>query len=80
MKNIQDVLREKETEVEKLTRETNVLREAVRILKEESQSTTMRMIVLEGKPRNGEASVLGEEPVLEMPASFQASADKKTWP
>jgi hypothetical protein len=38
MKNIQDVLREKETEVEKLTREVKVLRVAARILEDESPS------------------------------------------
>jgi len=38
MKNIQDVLREKETEVEKLTREVKLLRAAARLLEDESSS------------------------------------------
>ena len=38
MRNIQDVLREKETTVEKLTREVNLLRAAARLLEDESSS------------------------------------------
>jgi hypothetical protein len=38
MKNIQDVLREKETEVEKLTREVKLLRAAAHLLEDESLS------------------------------------------
>ena len=67
MKNIQDVLREKEANVDRLSREIKVLREAARILKEESQSTPTRMHVLERKPGNGEASGLEKERVLELP-------------
>jgi hypothetical protein len=37
MRNIQDVLREKETEVEKLTREVKLLRAAACLLEDESQ-------------------------------------------
>jgi len=38
MRNIQDVLHEKETEVKKLTREVELLRAAARLLEDESSS------------------------------------------
>ena len=40
MKNIQDVLREKEAEIEKLTRELKLLRVAARMLEPEGQNQT----------------------------------------
>jgi hypothetical protein len=42
MKNIQDVLHEKETEVERLTREIKLLRLAARMLDEEGQNRVVR--------------------------------------
>jgi len=38
MRNIQDVLREKETGIKKLTREVELLRAAARLLEDESSS------------------------------------------
>jgi hypothetical protein len=43
MKNIQDVLREKETEIEKLTGEVKLLRVAARLLEDESPSPPGRV-------------------------------------
>ena len=53
MKNIQDVLREKEAEVEKLTREVKLLRVAARLLEDESTS----------QPGGATAAISLEEPV-----------------
>lgn len=83
MKNIQDVLRGKEAEIEKLTREIKLLRVAARMLEDESQSQPGR--AADPMLRNPDAAVMSlEEPVLDVlpvaaPANGDASTNKR-WP
>lgn len=82
MKNIQDVLREKEAEIERLNREIKLLRVAARILQDEASHSDV-------KARAAEAASSGfDEPVLEVvpanapiptPADGDASPGKR-WP
>jgi len=81
MKNIQDVLREKETEIEKLTREIKLLRVATRLLEDESPSQPGRA----NAPLPGHAdapAMTVEEPVLDvLPAAGPSNGDaSKRWP
>lgn len=79
MKNLQDVLREKQTEIERLTQEIEMLRTAARIL--ESQSPPARSS--DPIQRHVEvASVKVDDPVLDvLPAPGPASRDRdKRWP
>jgi len=81
MKNIQHVVREKEAEIEKLTREIKLLRAAVRILEDEGPGLSLRPAV--SFPRHGAvAGVSLEEPGLDvMPAPGPSNGDSsKRWP
>jgi len=81
MKNIQHVVREKEAEIEKLTREIKLLRAAVRILEDEGQGQSMR--TAESIQRHVDvAGVSLEEPGLDvMPAPGPSNGDSsKRWP
>ena len=80
MKNIQDVLREKEAEIEKLTREIKLLRVAARLLEEENAGQPGRPA--EAMPRHAEASMSLEEPALDVvSAAGPANGDAgKRWP
>jgi len=81
MKNIQDVLREKEAEIEKLNREIKLLRVAARLLDEEGQNQTVR--TMDPIQRHVETAAMSiEEPVLDvLPAAGPANGDaNKRWP
>jgi len=81
MKNIQDVLREKEAEIEKLNREIKLLRVAARLLEEENASQPGRPA--DSTPHTAEAAAMSlEEPVLDvLPAAGPANGDaSKRWP
>jgi len=80
MKNVQDVLREKEAEIEKLTREIKLLRVAARLLEDENAGQPARPV--ETMPRHAEPAMSLEEPALDVvsaagPANGDAS---KRWP
>lgn len=80
MKNIQDVLREKETKVEQLTREIKLLRAAARILEDEDQPGR-----IDATRRHVDAAAV-KEPVaggpapVDRPAPVDGDAHKITWP
>jgi len=81
MKNIQDVLREKEAEIEKLTREIKLLRVAARLLDDESQGQPAR----DADPRLRQMETAAanlEEPVLDvLPVAGSGNGDvSKRWP
>jgi hypothetical protein len=79
MKNIQEVLRDKEAEIEKLTREIKLLRVAARILEDEGQPGR----AMEPMPRQVDAAAMSlEEPVLDvLPVAAPANGDvNKRWP
>jgi len=81
MKNIQDVLRDKETEIEKLTREIKLLRVAARLLEEEGQNQHAR--ALDPIQRHVETAAMSlDEPVLDvLPVAGPANGDvNKRWP
>jgi len=81
MKNIQEVLREKETEIEKLTREIKLLRVAARLLEEEGQSQASRPA--DAIQRHVETAAMSlDEPVLDvLPVAGPANGDaSKRWP
>ncbi len=81
MKNVQDVLREKEAEIEKLTREIKLLRVAARILEDENQSQPGR--ATDSSQRHAEAAAIAlEDPVLDLsPVPGPANGDvNKRWP
>jgi len=81
MKNIQDVLREKEAEIEKLTREIKLLRVAARLLDDESRGQPARDA--DPMPRQMETAAASlEEPMLEvLPVAGPANGDvSKRWP
>jgi len=81
MKNIQDVLREKEAEIEKLNREIKLLRVAARLLEDENTSHSGR--AADPTPHTAEAAAMSlEEPVLDvLPAAGPANGDaSKRWP
>jgi hypothetical protein len=81
MKNIQDVLRDKEAEIEKLTREVKLLRVAARILDDESQGQAARTI--DPLQRHMETAAMSlEEPVLDvLPVAGPSNGDSsKRWP
>jgi hypothetical protein len=78
MKNIQDVLREKEAEIEKLNREMKLLRVAARLLEDEGQSQPGRAVA-----HHADAAGMSlEEPVLDvLPVTRPAIGDvSKRWP
>jgi hypothetical protein len=80
MKNVREVLREKETEIEKLAREIKLLRVAARILEDESQTQPVRAM---DAPRHVEPPATAtEEPLLDvLPAGEPANGDaSKRWP
>jgi len=81
MKNIQDVLRDKEAEIEKLTREIKLLRVAVRLLDDEAQNQPARP--MDPIQRHVETAAMSlEEPVLDvLPVAGPANGDaNKRWP
>jgi len=81
MKNIQHVLREKEAEIEKLTREIKLLRAAARILEDEGQNQSVR--TADTIQRHVDvAAVSLEEPGLDvLPVAGPANGDSsKRWP
>lgn len=81
MKNIQDVLRDKETEIEKLTREIKLLRVAARLLEEEGQNQQARP--MDPIQRHVETAAMSlDEPVLDvLPVAGPANGDaNKRWP
>jgi hypothetical protein len=81
MKTIQQVLHEKEAEIEKLSREIKLLRVAARILDEEGESHALRAV--ESIQRHVDVAAADlEEPVLDvLPASGSANGDSsKRWP
>ena len=80
MKNIQDVLREKEAEIEKLNSEIKLLRVAARLSEDENTSQAGR--TAEAAPRHAEPAMNLEEPELDvLPASGPANGDaSKRWP
>jgi hypothetical protein len=80
MKNIQDVLREKEAEIEKLTREIKLLRVAVRLLDEEGRNQASRTNDPMRRADTPAASL--EEPVLDvLPVPAPPNGDiSKRWP
>lgn len=67
MKNIRDVLREKETEVRKLTREVKLLRVAARLLEDESPSQPGR--AAETMSRHADAAIISLEGGTAPPAA-----------
>jgi len=78
MKNIQDVLREKEAEIEKLNREIKLLRVAARLLEDEGQGRTAEPML-----RQMDAAPTSlPEPVLDvLPAAGPSNGDvSKRWP
>jgi hypothetical protein len=83
MKNIQDVLRAKEAEIEKLTREVKMLRMAARILDDEGQGQAVRAV--DPIQRHMETAAMSlDEPMLDvLPAAGPANGDSasgKRWP
>ena len=79
MKDIQDVLREKEAEIEKLTREIKLLRVAVRLLEDENPSQLGRPA--EAMPRHAEASAVNlEELALDVVPTVGPADASKRWP
>ena len=64
MKNIQDVLREKETAVEKLTREIKLLRAAVRMLEDDGEKQTGR--TADQSQHRVETAIPSQDPVLDL--------------
>jgi len=81
MKNIQDVLRDKEAEIEKLTREIKLLRVAARLLDDEAQNQPARP--MDPIQRHVETAAMSlEEPVLDvLPVAGPANGDaNKRWP
>jgi hypothetical protein len=80
MKNIQDVLREKETAVEKLTREIKLLRAAVRMLEDDGQKQTTR--TADQSHHQVETAITSEDPVLDLsPVPAPTNGDNsKRWP
>ena len=80
MKNVQDVLREKEAEIEKLTREIKLLRVAARLLEDENAGQPPRPV--ETMPRHAEAASMSlEEPALDVVQAGPANGDaSKRWP
>jgi hypothetical protein len=80
MKNIQDVLREKEAEIEKLNREIKLLRVAARMLEDDSQNQPGRAVAT--MPRHADVAATSlEEPVLEVLPAGPANGDvSKRWP
>ena len=80
MKNIQDVLREKEAEIEKLTREIKLLRVAARMLEDEGHNRTGR--TADQIQDQVEAAVSSEDPLLDLsPVSGPSNGDiSKRWP
>ena len=80
MKNIQDVLREKEAEIEKLNREIKLLRVAARMLEDEGQPG--RAVV--AMPHHADTAAMSiEEPALEVvpPSPPKPNGDvSKRWP
>ena len=81
MKNVQDVLREKEAEIEKLTREIKLLRVAARLIEGENASQSGR--TAEATPHHAEPAAMNlEEPVLDvLPTAGPSNSDgSKRWP
>ena len=79
MKNVQDVLREKEAEIEKLTREIKLLRVAARLLEDENTGQPARAV--ETMPRHAEPAMSSEEPALDVVQAGPANGDaSKRWP
>jgi len=80
MKNIQDVLHEKEAEIEKLNREIKLLRVAARMLEDDSQSQSTRAVA--ATPHHADVAAVGpEEPVLEVLPAAPSNGDvSKRWP
>ncbi|HYN15767.1 MAG TPA: hypothetical protein VES66_08275 [Terriglobales bacterium] len=80
MKNIQDVLREKEAEIEKLNREIKLLRVAARMLEDDNQSQPGRAVA--AMPRHADVAAMSlEEPMLEVLPAAPANGDvSKRWP
>jgi hypothetical protein len=81
MKTIQNVLREKEAEIEKLTREIKMLRVAARIMEDEGQGQSAR--AAESLQRHVDvAGVNLEEPMLDvLPVAGPSNGDSsKRWP
>ncbi len=80
MKNIQDVLREKETAVEKLTREIKLLRAAVRMLQDDGEKQSVR--TADQSHHQLETAITPEDPVLDLsPTSGPTNGDNsKRWP
>ena len=81
MKNIQEVLRDKEAEIEKLTREIKLLRVAARLLEDEAQGQSAR--AMDPIQRHVETAAMNiEEPVLDvLPAAGGGNGDaNKRWP
>ena len=79
MKNIQDVLREKENEIERLTREIKLLKVAARMLDEESQNRAVRAQEASSEaelPANVDDRVLDLAPA---PAPTNGDINKR-WP
>jgi len=81
MKNVQDVLREKEAEIEKLTREIKLLRVAARLLEGENAGQPGR--TAQATPHHAEPEAMNlEEPVLDvLPTAGPSNGDvSKRWP
>jgi len=81
MKTIQQVLHEKEAEIEKLSREIKLLRVAARILDEEGEGHSVRSI--DSIQRHAEVAATGPEgPVMDvLPAPGSANGESsKRWP
>jgi len=81
MKNIQEVLRDKEAEIEKLNREIKLLRVVARLLEDEAQGQSAR--AMDPIQRHVETAAMSiEEPVLDvLPAAGPANGDaNKRWP
>jgi hypothetical protein len=80
MKNIQDVVREKEAEIEKLTREIKLLRVAARMLDDEAHNQTGRTA---DQPQHHTETAVGPEAALLdlSPVAGPANGDvSKRWP
>ena len=81
MKNIQDVLREKETEIEKLTREIKLLRVAARLLEDEGPSQPGRTAESMSRHPDAAATSVGEPMLDVLPVAGPANGDiSKRWP
>jgi predicted RNase H-like nuclease (RuvC/YqgF family) len=81
MKTIQNVLREKEAEIEKLTREIKMLKVAARIMEDEGQGQSIH--AAESLQRHVEvAGVHLEEPMLDvLPVAGSSNGESsKRWP